>query len=346
MCRNFTLFLILSLLFSNQIFSQKRIINGTPVSPPALEWLAGLSNSTDPADHFCGGSLIAPQWVVTAAHCVEGETPQTMKIFFKAYYLSNPVTGYFSVAVDSIFPHPNFDNVSYDNDVALVKLKTPATGITPIKLIQPAQTTLIATGKNQTTAGWGLTSNTGFNSSDTLLKTTVPIVATATCNAANAYNGEITSNMLCAGYMAGGSDACQGDSGGPLFTTDSLNNQVLTGVVSWGEGCAEPNFPGVYTKLANYYTWITNKTGVISSLNEVRELLNVSTYYKDNSIFVSSINGFQSVEIFDLQGRLVSKTAYPDVQHQAQVANLNLSGFYFISVRNGVKFATTKIICQ
>ena len=103
--------------------------------------------------------------------------------------------------------------------------------------------------------GWGRTSE-GGTTSETLQKASVPYVATATCNAPDAYGGKVRTGMLCAGFATGGVDACQGDSGGPLVLKRMDQPPVLIGVVGWGEGCARKLKYGVYTRVSAYRTWI------------------------------------------------------------------------------------------
>ncbi|MEE6487004.1 hypothetical protein FKM82_014762 [Ascaphus truei] len=98
-------------------------------------------------------------------------------------------------------------------------------------------------------SGWGTTLRHEGNYPDLLMCVNAPILTTTQCN--NAYPGEITNNMICVGYVEGGKDSCQGDSGGPVVC-----NGELQGVVSWGYGCAQRNYPGVYTKVCNYVSWI------------------------------------------------------------------------------------------
>jgi len=104
---------------------------------------------------------------------------------------------------------------------------------------------------NTSTAGWGVTQDSVNHFSDKLREVVVPIIDRNTCNALDSYDGEITENMLCAGYMAGGKDSCRGDSGGPLIA-----NNTLIGIVSWGYKCAQENHPGVYTNVKKYAGWI------------------------------------------------------------------------------------------
>jgi hypothetical protein len=106
-------------------------------------------------------------------------------------------------------------------------------------------------------SGWGATAE-GGSSAAILQKVRVPIVSNTTCNAA--YGGGITANMLCAGLVEGGKDSCQGDSGGPLVVPDG-SGWRLAGVVSFGNGCARPNFYGVYTRISSFTTWITSQVG-------------------------------------------------------------------------------------
>ncbi len=99
-----------------------------------------------------------------------------------------------------------------------------------------------------TVTGWGATNKAGTSYPTQLKQASVPLYNRNDCNSSTSYQGSITGRMLCAGYTAGGVDSCQGDSGGPL--TSGSGKNVLTGIVSWGNGCAKPNYPGVYTRIS------------------------------------------------------------------------------------------------
>ncbi|CAK9303981.1 unnamed protein product [Gordionus sp. m RMFG-2023] len=102
-------------------------------------------------------------------------------------------------------------------------------------------------------AGWGKTG--GYGNENALNQACIDYIDTITCNSSNIYNGHLTNNMFCAGFAEGGTDSCSGDSGGPLMCLES--DWLLTGITSWGESCGTK--PGVYTKVSNFYKWITSK---------------------------------------------------------------------------------------
>jgi secreted trypsin-like serine protease len=156
--------------------------------------------------------------------------------------------------------HPDWNSTTYENDVALISLETPAQAATPIRLIDPAQDgALFHDGVLAVVAGWGRTKERG-QISDALRHVGVQIVSNETCNALSAYGGQIKDMMFCAGFIEGGRDSCQGDSGGPLMAFDGRGSYVLAGVVSWGEGCARKNKYGVYTRLTKLLDWVKEKS--------------------------------------------------------------------------------------
>uniref|UniRef100_A0A3Q3DQ10 Transmembrane serine protease 5 n=1 Tax=Hippocampus comes TaxID=109280 RepID=A0A3Q3DQ10_HIPCM len=228
-----------------------RIIGGVEATLGRWPWQVSLYYSNR---HTCGGSIITSQWIVTAAHCVPGDS-----VPFHAWTpllcFQNP-TGH---AVEKIVYNKNYNHVSHDSDIALMKLRTPLNFSGPSDTVRPVclpQFDYDPPGGTQCwISGWGYTQPDGVHSSDTLKEAPVPIISTNKCNSSCMYNGEITPRMLCAGYSEGKVDACQGDSGGPLVCQDD-NVWRLMGVVSWGNGCAEPNHPGVYTKVAKFLGWI------------------------------------------------------------------------------------------
>jgi len=189
---------------------------------------------------FCGGTLVRQNFVVTAAHCSDFVAADQVQVLTGTRRLDG--TGD-RRDVSRIVIHPSWNASTFDNDVAVWELSTNAAGAALATLATEdgaVGNVLLATGWGETEAG---------PLPIALRKVQVPLVDVANCNDANSYNGAITDRMLCAGFDPGGRDTCQGDSGGPL--TRGANNSVLTGITSWGIGCADPNLFGVYTRVSN-----------------------------------------------------------------------------------------------
>ena len=249
------------------------IVGGQEAQPGAWPWMAALvlASQSDAADgQFCGGALIEPTWVLSAAHCTfNGDDsllqPAQVDIVVGRHRLSSSEGQ--RVDVIKIVRHPGYEHgSSYDNDIALFQLAAPV-AVTPIPFIDANMSDLEAPARAVTVIGWGKTNPEVNAGSDVLRQVEIPLVDLATCRLSyGVLNGKVTDNMLCAGLKAGGKDSCQGDSGGPLMTFDSSTaSWKQVGIVSWGQGCAEPNFYGIYTQLSHYADWVAEQIPALAT---------------------------------------------------------------------------------
>nr|XP_056720746.1 serine protease 27-like [Euleptes europaea] len=241
----------------------KRIIGGEDSQNGEWPWQVSIKMN---GVHHCGGSLVTDQWIITASHCFKlFNVPSNFSVLLGARKLSDPGPHSITAAVKQIILNPEYEGNLRVGDIALLQLEQPVNfsqRIIPICV--PDAGVDFPPGHKCWVTGWGdhEKGRASPRISDMLQKLEVPIISTDECNALYHLDSEepkltreIKSDMLCAGYADGGRDACQGDSGGPL-ACQMGNIWLLAGVVSWGEGCAEENRPGVYARLTYYQQWI------------------------------------------------------------------------------------------
>uniref|UniRef100_A0A8C2WPF4 trypsin n=1 Tax=Cyclopterus lumpus TaxID=8103 RepID=A0A8C2WPF4_CYCLU len=242
------LFISLCACVAGQEVGRGRIVGGYAPVPHSIKYIVSIQSTQ--RQHLCGGSLINKFWVITAAHCNIGVNK--MMIVAGDYSLTIYEGTEQEMLPQLLFPHPEYNTTTTNNDIMLIKLRAPAylNSYVSIALL-PRQGASIAVGRVCRVSGWGYTSASGGQIPSTLRTVMLPIVSTEQCNSSESFGGSITENMLCAGFSTGGKDACQGDSGGPLVCEGRVY-----GLVSWGKGCAEAQFPGVYTAVSKFRRWI------------------------------------------------------------------------------------------
>jgi secreted trypsin-like serine protease len=230
-----------------------RMVGGVPVEITEAPWQVALiwGHGADPVRvQFCGGSLISRNIVVTAAHCVDRNTPpERVDVVANTTFYKY---GGERRKVRSIHIHQGWNPATNENDIAVLRLATDLSQVTPIALALANAT--IPNSSNLTVTGWGALVE-GGSGSELLMGADMPVVDNDTCNRKESYDGRIKAGMMCAGLREGGLDSCQGDSGGPAMVV--VNGQrILAGVVSWGEGCARRLKYGVYTRISSYRPWL------------------------------------------------------------------------------------------
>ncbi|XP_041081630.1 trypsin-like [Polyodon spathula] len=220
----------------------EKIVGGYECKPNSKPYQASLNYGY----HFCGGVLINDQWVLSVAHC--WYNPYSMQIVLGEHNLRMVEGTEQVMKTDTIVWHPSYDYQTLDHDIMLIKLYHPVSVnsfVRPVSLPHGCP----SAGMECVVSGWGNTLSSGVYLPLSLQCLDLPILTQAECD--TAYPGMITSTMLCAGFLEGGKDACNGDSGSPLV----CNNEVH-GLVSWGNGCAQQHYPGVYTKICSLLPWI------------------------------------------------------------------------------------------
>lgn len=236
------------------------IVGGRNAIPGQQNWQISLQfNFGGQFSHICGGSILTAEWVVTAAHCVDGTAPSSLRVVVGDHrrLVAENIEQFASLA--QIVVHPDYDPFTITNDIALIRLSAPLildparrSGTIALFTHDDSAAGLDAPGTMSRITGWGTTAEGG--SLATVLKVAdVPVISDE--EAREAYGDDMHDTMLAAAFPQGGVDACQGDSGGPLVL-QTPDGPKLAGLTSWGIGCARAGLPGIYTEVKHFVDFI------------------------------------------------------------------------------------------
>ncbi|ERL85036.1 hypothetical protein D910_02459 [Dendroctonus ponderosae] len=243
------------------MWPEARIVGGEKSTFGKWPWQISLRQwRTSTYLHKCGAALLNENWAITAAHCVDNVPPSDLLLRLGEHDLSNEAEPYLHEErrVQIVASHPQFDPRTFEYDLALLRFYEPVQFQPNIIPVCVPKTDENFVGRTAYVTGWGRLYEDGPLPS-VLQEVSVPVINNSVCESmyrSAGYIEHIPHIFICAGWRKGGFDSCEGDSGGPMVIQREDKRFLLSGVISWGIGCAEPNQPGVYTRISEFKDWI------------------------------------------------------------------------------------------